>query len=102
MKKPFFTVSMLFLSGCVTDTQTYMPNGSVGHHVTCGGAIFSMGDCYKRAGELCGRNGFTVIGENKESTAFSSGHASVGNGYGVASVNSGSIVNRDLLVECKK
>jgi type IV secretory pathway TrbL component len=98
-----FVISMS-LSACVTDSDTYLPDGSLGHHVTCGGAIFSMGDCVQKAGQICGAAGYKVIGANGEATpystssgGFSANATSAAGGY---SSSSGSIVNRDLFIKC--
>lgn len=76
------------LSACVTTQPTYMANGKVGHHITCGGALFSQADCYKKAGDICGHNGYTIIAANKEASPYIYGNSA------------GQIINRDLIIEC--
>ena len=90
------------LSGCVTSQATHLQDGSQAHHVTCGGAVFSMGDCHKRAAELCGPRGYQVVSGGTESTPFSTASANVNAYGGQASGFSGSIINRDLIVKCGK
>lgn len=103
MLAPKFTIAPLIavvLAGCVTSSPTYLADGSQGQHVTCGGAVFSMGDCYKRATEICGPRGFQIVSGRTESTPFSTASASV-NPYGGRAMGvSGAIVNRDLIVKC--
>lgn len=99
---------VLAMTACVTDSAINLPDGSVGHHVTCGGAIFSMGDCVQKAGDVCGPAGYQVIGANGEAIPYSTSsggfNANVANGVGSAaggySSSSGSFVNRDLFVKC--
>lgn len=97
-------VAALALSACITDRKMYLPDGSVGHHVTCGGAVFSMGDCVQKAGEICGIAGYKIIGTNGEATpyatssgGFSANQFTASGGY---SSSSGAIVNRDLFIKC--
>ena len=104
MKKTLILAVLLSLSGCVTDSAAYLPDGTEGHHITCGGAMFSMGDCFQKAGELCGPSGYKIIGSNGEATPYSSAGggfaASGGNAAGGFSSHSGAIVQRDLFVKC--
>jgi hypothetical protein len=90
------------LTGCITSAPTYLQDGTQAHHVTCGGAVFSMGDCHKRAAELCGPRGYQIVAGGTESTLFSTASANVNAYGGQASGFSGSIINRDLVVKCGK
>jgi hypothetical protein len=90
------------LAGCITSQPTYLQDGTQAHHVTCGGAMFSMGDCHKRAAELCGPRGYQIVAGGTERMPFSTANASVNAYGGQASGFSGSIVNRDLIVKCGK
>ena len=100
MKLILPTVIAAALAGCVTDQPTYLADGSQGHHVTCGGAIFSMGDCQKRAAEICGPRGFQILSGGTESTPYAIVGANVNANSGSAYGSSGRIVNRDLIVKC--
>jgi hypothetical protein len=101
--------ALIFQSACVTTQESYLPDGSLGHHITCGGALFSMGDCMQKAGEICGAHGYQILNQNGEAIPFSTSSGAV-NGtatpYGGGSITgaynstSGSIVNRDLFVKC--
>jgi hypothetical protein len=44
------------LTGCITNQPTYLQHAPRPHHVTYRDAIFSMGDCHRRAAELCSPN----------------------------------------------
>jgi hypothetical protein len=85
-----------FLGGCLTTHQAYLPDGSMGYSITCGGAAFSMSDCQKQAGEICKANGYTIYDKSGEAIPVSG--ASVGPHGG--SAYSGSIMHRSLLVKC--
>lgn len=100
MFKTLFTILTLCLCGCVTDGTTYLADGSQGHHVTCGGSWFSMGDCVQRAGEICGGGGYTVMGQNGETIPYSIMTAYGNNAVVGMSSSSGAIVQRDLFIKC--
>lgn len=86
-----------------------MPDGSMGHHVTCGGTLFSMGDCIERAGNICGAKGYEVLGADRESNGFSNSSGGFNAGWtrtgggaaGGFTSQSGNIVNRDLFIKCR-
>jgi hypothetical protein len=84
---------VLSLVGCARDSQTYGPDGRVAHSIRCSGAFRSMGSCFEKAGEICGRSGFDIIaGGNERGTVFS------GSPYGAFGSTTS---NRNLLVSCK-
>ena len=90
MIKAGLLIAILSLAGCVTTQPTYMASGNVGHHITCGGALFSLGDCYKKAGDLCGPRGYKVLAENKETSPYIYGNSA------------GQFIQRDLIIECNQ
>ena len=82
------------LSACVVmDHETYLPDGSRGHSITCSGTGTSWGTCYEKAGEVCGANGYDVIAGGSDQTTVVAG-----NQYGLYG---GSSANRSMLVKCK-
>lgn len=109
-KSPLLLLAAFLLSACVTTRDSYLPDGSLGHHITCGGALFSMGDCVQKAGDICGAGGYKIVNQNGEAIPYStsSGGFSGSSGPYGGSVaggyhsSSGSIVQRDLFVKCKK
>jgi len=56
----------LALTGCVTVTPTYSPQGQEAYTITCNGYARSWGTCYERAGDVCGPRGYTVLAQNEE------------------------------------
>lgn len=96
----FSFIFVIFLSSCITAKEVRLPDGSVGQHVTCGGQIYSFGDCVAKAGEICGANGYMVLGSNGEQMPYSNSSATWANGVGGFNAQSGTIVQRDLFVKC--
>jgi len=57
----------LTLGGCADSAKmTYLPSGDTGFAINCSGgdASTSWGECYKKAGEMCGSYGYDVFGAN--------------------------------------
>ncbi len=52
-RRSIAVVSMLLLLGCATADEMVLPDGTKGYKLNCDGAMLSMGDCYKKAGDLC-------------------------------------------------
>ena len=102
MKKLPLLIAPIFLSACITTSDTYLPDGSSGHHITCGGAIFSMGDCVQKAGDICGAGGYKVYNQSGEAIPFSQTNGYANNYSAGINSSSGSIVNRDLFVKCNR
>ena len=51
-------LTLASLGGCASSTKmTYLPSGDTGFAINCSGsdASESWAECYKRAGEVCGR-----------------------------------------------
>ena len=103
-RRSIAVVSMLPLLGCAMADEMVLPDGTKGYNISCDGAILSMGDCYKKAGDLCPQ-GYDLLGQGGEANPFgySSGQVSgnalyVQGGY-VSTY--GAIITRDLYVQCK-
>ncbi len=98
-------IATVSLTGCVNSKQTYTADGQEGHVISCtpgwtGGivgavanAATSWGQCYERAGELCGTLGYDIIQQVGESGAY--GQAGQGGGF-VSTTK-----NRMMVVKCK-
>lgn len=86
--------SCLALGGCVTDSKTYGPDGREAHTITCSGTVQSWGDCYKKAGDICGTAGYDVVSQNGEQGAVAGG--------GGSSFFAGNTISRSLVMECKQ
>jgi hypothetical protein len=111
MKKlPFLLLAALGLASCTVAQDAYLPDGSTGYHIACGGAWLSMADCTQKAGDICGPAGYKIYSQSGEYIPYtSSGGETVtsANRHGVSSASdysstSGSIVQRDMFVKCNK
>jgi hypothetical protein len=72
IKAIFASVSLsaiLVLSGCVTATPIITPSGQQGFSLNCS-ALNDIGQCYKKAGELCGGNGYEIYDQNNKEQKF--------------------------------
>ena len=97
--------ALISLAGCSSSKQIYTADGQQGHVVTCtpawtGGLIgqlasasTSWGQCYEKAGELCGSAGYDIIQQVGEGGAYGQG----GQGGGFVSTTN----NRTMIVKCK-
>ena len=58
-------LATLVIGGCATATPTYDASGKTAHVIKCdGSAGLSWGDCYVKAGEVCGSRGYTEISKD--------------------------------------
>jgi hypothetical protein len=94
------------LGGCAFSQEIYLPDGSKGHNISCDGSANSMGNCFQKAGELCGAKGYYIVNREGQAIPFgtSVGSASVGPGGGSAGYisQSGMMVTRSLFIKCKE
>jgi hypothetical protein len=93
------------LAGCVNSKQTYTADGQQGHVISCtpgwtGGIVgavanasTSWGQCYERAGEICGAAGYDIVQQVGEGGVY--GQAAQGGGF-VSTTK-----NRMMVVKCK-
>lgn len=104
MRKTVLVLGVIILGGCATSIQTYLPDGTTGYHIKCDGAALNMGDCFQKAGELCGTKGYELLTREGDAVpyAIGGGSASVNQYSGQAGYisSSGMIVNRSLFVRC--
>ncbi|TKW61182.1 MAG: hypothetical protein DI628_00700 [Blastochloris viridis] len=82
------------LSGCTTSKHVYLPNGQQGFAITCNGGANNWSDCYEKAGEVCGTQGYKLFAQDGESGTFVS--ANNGNLMG------GSTHHRSMIIACGK
>ena len=100
MKRLSAIAALGLLTACVTDSPSYLPDGSQGQLVTCGGALFAYTDCLKRAGDICGPNGYKIITNDANATPYSTTSAGWNAGGGGISSSSGMITNRSVMIRC--
>ena len=70
------------LGGCVTATPIITPSGQQGFSLNCS-TMNDIGQCYKKAGDLCGGNGYEIFDQSNQPATFWSG------------------ANQTLIVRCK-
>lgn len=85
-----------FLAGCVSQSETYLPDGSRGYAISCHGAMQSMSACLERAGQLCRSQGYRVFDRSGQAIPVGSFTA---NSTGAAGFM-GSAIYRDILIGC--
>jgi hypothetical protein len=94
------------LVGCATSKEMYLSDGSKGHNISCDGSANSMGNCFQKAGELCGSKGYYVLNREGQAIPFGSsvGSASLVPGGGSAGyvTQTGMMVTRSLFIKCKE
>lgn len=61
-------VSALFLAACSHANKITTPDGGDGFAVSCGGTANSWGGCYQKAGEVCGKAGYSIIDRTEGGT----------------------------------
>ena len=69
------------LSGCTTSKPITTANGKPGHSIDC--TDENMAQCYEKAGEICGKNGYSVLSQSNQSQGFFA------------------LPDKSLIVECK-
>ena len=91
-----FIIMGAAMTACsATSKEIYAADGRKGHIVTCSGAgvvgaiSTSWGQCYEKAGQICGARGFDI----KERTGEMSQHVVSGDGYTAHS--------RMMIIQCK-
>jgi len=63
MKQHLAVLVFLLLAGCgATVSKTYLPNGEQGYAIDCSAAGADLIDCYEKAGNVCGSNGYEIAG----------------------------------------
>jgi hypothetical protein len=90
-------VAGVLLTGCAMSKETYLPDGRLGHSISCDGSAVGMNVCFEKAGELCKGRGYDLVSREGQVVPF--GTASV-NQYGGSAIVSG-LNTKSILVACK-
>jgi hypothetical protein len=93
MKTIIALLAVITLTGCATSTQTYAPDGSQAHSITCSGAALNWGMCYEKAGSLCKERGYVIVGGGSDAI----GSLAVNNGSAVGMRSS----TRNMVIKCR-
>ena len=95
MKKIYvLLLIMSLLTSCAISKQTYLPDGSVGHSISCDGSAVGMNVCFEKAGEICGSKGYKLV--NREGQVIYSGVVLPDQGF----AHFGASNTKGILVRC--
>ena len=86
-------LATLLLAGCAHASKTYLPSGENGYTINCSGTALTWGNCYKKAGDLCGSKGYDVIAVNGERGAAVIANPSL--------LYGSTTISRSMLIKCK-
>lgn len=70
MKNLALTAALALLaagSGCAVANKTYGPDGRLAFSINCSGPYLSWGECFKKAGDICGSGGYETLAVNGQS-----------------------------------
>lgn len=85
---------LLLLAGCAsTAKEIHLPDGSLGQSIDCSGTARTWGNCYERAGRICGTRGYEVVAGGSEQGALVSANQQMMIG--------GSTMFRTMVIKCK-
>lgn len=90
----FLLVLMSLLSACAIAKKTYLPDGSVGHSISCDGSAVGMNVCFEKAGEICGSSGYKLL--NREGQVIYTGVALPEQGI----AQFGAFNSKSIMVKC--
>lgn len=93
MKRIFALISIVGIASCATSKTVHLPSGEKGHSLNCSGTALTWGNCYEKAGKLCGEAGYDIVSKSGDQ-----GSTVAANQYGLYG---GSVINRSMLVKCK-
>jgi hypothetical protein len=86
-------IVLALICGCATAKKTYTSDGKEGYSITCSGTALTWGDCYEKAGEICGAKGYVVLEKSGDTGAAVSGSQ-----FGLYG---GSVIIRSMIIKCK-
>jgi hypothetical protein len=87
----------LLLTGCAMSKETYLPDGRLGHSISCDGSAVGMNVCFEKAGELCGGRGYDLVNREGQIVPFGTASVSPKGGFGTY----GAMNTKSILVACK-
>jgi hypothetical protein len=79
--------------GCATSAQTDEPDGKVAPSINCSGTALTLGNCYEKAGQICGAQGYVILAGGAEQGAALTATPSVAVG--------GTTMSRSMTIRCK-
>jgi hypothetical protein len=85
---------LVLFGGCASVRKTHTSDGKEGYILNCSGTASTWGNCYSKAGDLCGEKGYEVLEKIGETLTSSSGN--------FLEQHSGTDMNRNLIIKCKQ
>lgn len=82
------------ITGCAIERQSYLPDGTIGHSISCDGAAVGMNVCFEKAGSICGSRGYKLL--NRDGQVVYSGVAIPNQGY----AGFGGFSTKSILIKC--
>jgi len=103
----FLACSLLTLAlvGCAISKETYLPDGTKGHSISCDGSAVGINVCFEKAGDLCGSRGYDLLNREGQIIPMGIGGSSVsGNAAGFQGqsfVSNGSFNTKSIMIRCR-
>jgi hypothetical protein len=66
-----YVLATISITSCAIANKTYLPDGTLGHSISCDGSAVGMNVCFEKAGEICGTKGYKLL--NREGQVIYSG-----------------------------
>jgi hypothetical protein len=66
-----YAFASILITSCAIANKTYLPDGTLGHSISCDGSAVGMNVCFEKAGEICGAKGYKLL--NREGQVIYSG-----------------------------
>ena len=71
LKIILYACASILITSCAIANKTYLPDGTLGHSISCDGSAVGMNVCFEKAGEICGAKGYKLL--NREGQVIYSG-----------------------------
>lgn len=97
MTKHIIGLLCLALTGCTTASKTYGPDGREAQSLNCSGVLRTWGNCFEKAGEICGAAGYDVLERVGDASTLVNGMSDGKN----ADFSGSTTWSRSLVIACK-
>lgn len=64
----FSSILLTLVTGCASSVPITSPSGKKGHAIDC--SLFSIAQCYEKAGKVCGGKGYKILDKKNKSEGF--------------------------------
>jgi len=81
------------LGGCASARKIHILDGSEGYSINCSGGDSTWGNCYEKAGDVCGARGYNILEKISEQSTSSSGN--------IIEQHGGTATNRNMIIKCR-